>query len=158
MSTRNVYGVVRIDTSAFRRFGAALRKAATGFDTSLSGRLHAAGEIVAEEARSRASAWSTSIPPTIKVEKNGRRSVSVVAGGAGTPLAGLFELGNTGRHGYGTFRHPIYGRRTTVGGWTNQAMHPFLGPALQARQVEASAAVFKALDDAIEIAATDDRE
>lgn len=96
---------------------------------------------VKDKGQTRSYKGSGKITPTIKVRLSKTR-VSVVAGGQGVPLAGLWELGNKG-HGKsqaaskrGEFRHPVFGNREV---WVNQPMHPFLLPAARAneRKIEA---------------------
>lgn len=92
--------------------------------------LRTAGQLIADDAKRIAEEHSQSIPPTVRVRVS-KTSVSVLAGGEGVPLAGLFELGNKGRGKSqaaakgGRFRHPVFGRDV----WVTQAMHPFLLPA-----------------------------
>ena len=145
MSTANVH----VDTADFSRFADALKRAAPEIRTRLRPRLQEAGELVAEEARSRAGEVSATVPSSIKVRVTGAASVAIVAGGSGVPMAGLLELGNAGRNGGATFRHPVYGNRHA---WANQKMHPYLVPALDARAHEAVDAIAKVLDDAVEVA------
>jgi hypothetical protein len=133
-----------MDTTAFKDFAKALRRAQPVLARGLRARLREAGELVAAEARSNLSGVSTSIPPTIKVRTSGA-GVAVVAGGNGKPLAGLFELGNQGRSGGTTFRHRVFGSDT----WVEQPMHPFLYKALESKAEEAEALVVEALDAAI---------
>ena len=150
MPASRVGGSLTVDTSDFRRFSAALRKAAPDVDKNMRTKLRAAGEIVAAEARARVSAASSSVPSSITVKVT-RTTVAVSAGGPGVPMAGLLELGNAGKRGGGEFRHPVYGSRTV---WVKQKMHPYLLPALEARRVEATDAIFLALDEAIKTAVT----
>jgi hypothetical protein len=97
-------------------------------DKQLHQALRVAGELIADDARILAAEHSKSIPPSIKVRVSKTR-ISVVAGGEGVPLAGLFELGNKGRgksqaaSRRGQFRHPVFGDK---GNWVNQDMHPYL--------------------------------
>lgn len=97
-------------------------------DKQLHKMLRVAGELIAEDARAIASQYSTTIPATIKVRVSKTR-ISVVAGGQGVAIAGLFELGNKGggksqaASARGVFRHPVFGDRGT---WVNQPMHPYL--------------------------------
>lgn len=105
--------------------------------------LRAAGEVVAADARGRAS-WSTRIPSTVKVSTSfqlNREGVTIRAGGPRAPHAGPFE--NRGKEG--TFRHPVYGRRTQ---WVAQAARPFLGPAARSSEAAGIAAVSGVLDAA----------
>jgi len=92
----------------------------------------AVGEVIAVEARKRASEHSTSIPPTIKVRVAGG-TIEVRAGTEDQPLARLFEVGNEGR-GKSTFRHPVFGDKSN---WVEQPMHPFLYRAGVAKRHEA---------------------
>lgn len=99
------------------------------------------GEIIAVEARHRASEHSTSIPPTIKV-RAARGTVEVRAGSNDAPLARLFELGNSGKSRVsieapdkgGKFKHPVWGNRDV---WVEQPMHPFLYAAGKLKEQEA---------------------
>ena len=110
-------------------------------DKQLKRYLRGAGDLIADDARKNIEPFSKKIPPTIKVRLSKTR-VSVVAGGAGVPTGGLFELGNKGRGKSqaaarsGVFRHPVFGDKNT---WTYQAMHPFLLPAAEKnkRSIEA---------------------
>lgn len=150
MTTVKLTGHGGLDTTDFKSFSRALRRAQPVLAKGLRVQLRAAGELVAEEARGQVSGASKSIPPTIKVRTSGV-TVSVIAGGNGKPLAGLFELGNASGGGGGTFRHPVYGNQDV---WVNQPMHPFLGKALDAKKDEAMVLVVNALDDAIREAIT----
>ena len=97
-------------------------------DKQLKRYLRGAGDLIADDARKNIEPFSKKIPPTIKVRLSKTR-VSVVAGGAGVPTGGLFELGTKGRGKSqaaarsGVFRHPVFGDR---GVWVNQPMHPYL--------------------------------
>lgn len=139
-----------IDTSDFRAVAKALRQAQPELARELRKSLRKAGEIVAVEARSLAEKDSKSIPPTIKV-RVASATVSVVAGGKDAPVAGLFELGNTGgsksasASRKGVFRHPVFGNRDV---WVNQPMHRFLAPAAASRAMQVERAVLGALDQA----------
>jgi hypothetical protein len=140
-----------VDTKELR----ALTKAFKGWkpDKQLHKALRLAGEMIAADAKILAEAGyaasykksvkdkgekrsykgSGKITPTIKV-RVAKTRISVVAGNAGVPLAGLWELGNKGRgksrmaSRRGEFRHPVFGDRER---WVNQPMHPFLMPAMK---------------------------
>ncbi len=129
-------------------------------DKALHKMLRVAGELIAADARAivaagysasyktsvkdrgetRSYRGSGKITPTIKVRVSKTR-VSVVAGGAGVPLAGLWEVGNKGHSKSqaasrtGNFRHPVFGNRER---WVNQPMHPYLLPAavMNERKIE----------------------
>lgn len=98
--------------------------------------LRAAGQVVADDAKQRAS-FSTRIPGSIKV-RVARGNVKVVAGGPAAPNAAPLE--NKGRAG--KFRHPVFGDRER---WVDQPARPFLAPALEAHREE----VAKAIEDAV---------
>lgn len=108
-------------------------------DKQVKKALRLAGQVIAEDAKSNAAEHSESIPPSVKSRIRGT-SISVVAGGDGVPLGGLFELGNRGKGKSqaaarsGKFRHPVFG--TDV--WVEQDMHPYLLPAAlhNARRIE----------------------
>lgn len=111
-------------------------------------RLREGGLVVAAEAKAIAAQSSRSIPPTIKV-RTARATVAVIAGGQDAPVAGLFELGNTGGRKSaaasrsGKFRHPVFGNPDV---WVEQDMHRFLGPAAVASSPVVDRLVGEALD------------
>lgn len=149
-TTTDLHLGVGIDTRSFSGFARALRKAAPELDSGLKLRLRAAGHIVADEASEDIARVSIQVPPTVKVRVAGA-GVSVIAGGS-TPLAGLFELGNQGSGG-DTFRHPVFGNASI---FVDQAMHPFLGPAVENHAEDVFREVLGALDDAITTATRED--
>lgn len=139
-STITVLGREGVDTRELRELTRAFRDWKP--DKQLHKALRVAGDMIAVDARAIASVNSQKIPPTIKVRVSKTR-ISVVAGGAGVPTGGLFELGNTGglrksaaaARG-GKFRHPVFGNRNV---WVDQDMHPYLLPAarMNERKIEA---------------------
>lgn len=144
-------GGIGLDTTDFAKFAKALRKAEPVLAKGLQTSLRAAGMIVAEAAKSNAAEFSESIPPSIKVRVSGA-TVSVVAGGNGIPIAGLYEIGNEGMSSGATFfYHPVFGRKPSV----KQTMHPYLLPAVTSSADAAQAAAVEALDEAIAIAIAD---
>lgn len=106
-------------------------------------KLLAAGRLVAEDAKGRAS-WSSRIPGTVRVRtsfRENRENVKVLAGGSATPHARPYEgLSVRGA----VFRHPVYGRDV----WVAQETRPFLFPAAEANQVQAADLISSALSDA----------
>ncbi len=147
-------GGTGIDTSDFRAAAKALRHADRGLAKDLREELRKAGMIVADEAKALVAPYSKSIGPTIKV-RVASTTVAVVAGGAEAPLAGLFELGNTGNRRKsaaasqrGVFRHPVFGNR---GVWVDQRMHRYLAPAAKSQQPRVEERVVAALDKATRI-------
>jgi hypothetical protein len=135
-----------VNTDDLKLFARALRRSAPLIAKSMRSKLRDAGALVAVEAKTNVAEFSSSIPPTVKPSISGV-NVSVVAKGV---LAGLFEYGNKGSSGGGTFRHPYWGV------WPEnpkpQAMHPFLNKALASKADEASELIGTALDEAIDTA------
>ena len=130
-----------VDTRDLTRLAVAMRNASVTTRKSWRVGMLSVGEVIATEARARASEFSTSIPPTIKVRVS-RATVEVRAGTKEKPLARLFELGNTGHHQAsieqpnrsGSFKHPVFGDESV---WVSQAMHPFLYQAWLEKEQEA---------------------
>lgn len=113
-------------------------------------RLREAGQMVANDARSRAS-WSSRIPGTVRMTTSfrlDREGVTVIAGNSATPHARPYE----DVAGKGKFRHPVFAdtKNFTRKGWTwvTQVSRPFLFPAAKANEAAATAAIRSALDDA----------
>jgi hypothetical protein len=109
---------------------------------ALRPKLREAGEVVAADARQRAS-WSSRIPGTIRVRtsfRENREGVQVVAGGSVAPHARAYE--NVANRGT-TFRHPFFGNRSV---WFEQKERPYLFPAALASEAESTALVRTALD------------
>ncbi len=128
---------IQIDTSQLASLAKDLRKAAPAVSKSFNAGLKAAGDIVAEEARNRAS-FSSRIPGSIKVRRAGVK-VKVVAGGPGAEDAAPYEHGGKP----GTFRHPVFGQQNV---WVDQQARPYLGPAAEAKENEVLQAVLDAVD------------
>jgi hypothetical protein len=141
-------GSISVDTRDFKSFARALRKAEPLLAKSMRTKLRAAGQLVADEAKSNVDQYSSTIAGTIKVRTSGT-TVSVVAKGV---LAGLFEMGNKGSSGGGTFRHPVFGNQDV---WVNQKMHPFLSKALADKEEAAVALILDALEEAMEAICAD---
>lgn len=131
---------IEADTASLNRLARDLSAAAPEAWAACRASLREAGDIVAADARQRAS-FSTRIPGTIHtVSRLG--VVKVRAGGAGAPNAAPIE--NEGREG--VFRHPLWGSwERPEGGYKNhgktwinddprnQKARPFLAPALAAK-------------------------
>lgn len=132
----------RVTTKELRSLAKDLVKSSKLTRRALLLGLKAAGEVVAVDARERAS-WSTHIPGTIKTRvSTASVSVKVVAGGPNAPDAAPLE--NHGKAG--KFRHPVYGNRQV---WVDQPARPYLAPAVDARQDEIVELVTKSVDDAL---------
>lgn len=105
-------------------------------------KLRAAGRLVADDAKLRAS-WSTRIPRAISVRTSftkNRPGVSVVVDRKRAPHARPYEHG--GREG--KFRHPVFGNREV---WVSQVARPFLAPAFDAKNNEAGRLITEAVDE-----------
>lgn len=131
--------MIRLDTKELTKFAATLRKTAPALSKEFGTALRAGGELVAQDARQRAS-FSRRIPGSIKVSRRAA-SVRITAGGPSAPDAAPFE--NKGKEG--TFRHPVFGNYDV---WVNQQAHPFLRPAGEANQEEVAAVFMRAVTDA----------
>lgn len=118
-----------------------LRKVPQELKRELRPGLRAAGRVVADDAKRRAS-WSSRIPRAIRVSTTfGKRNagVSVVVNKNKAPHARPFEHG--GRSG--KFRHPRWGDREH---WYSQTARPFLYPALLAKGDEAAEQIADVVD------------
>ena len=131
------------DTQQVSRLARALARAAPEAWAACRVSLRAAGMIVADDARGRAS-FSTRIPGSIRV-RTGRGNVRVVAGGPTAPDAAPLE--NKGQSG--NFRHPVWGNREV---WVDQPARPFLAPALDAHREEVAQLMEDAVLRAVEMA------
>lgn len=115
----------------------------------LRSKLREAAGDMADDARTRA-AWSSRIPPTVKVRtsfRSDREGVDLVAGGPSAPHARPYE-GFTGK---AVFRHPVYADATknrATWTWVPQATRPFLVPAVEAGAEAATQKLRTALDEA----------
>ena len=136
----------KVDVRDFRAFAKDLRAAEPVLFKGLLVKLRVVADEVAGAARANLSGASTTIPPSIKVHASGS-SISIVAGVAGSPLAGLLELGNVGSRSATTFRHPVFGHNT----WVAQPMHPYLGPAIKAAAPAIDAAMVNTWDEAVRV-------
>lgn len=144
------------DTHSFRRFADVLRRHSLEMDRDIGEALREGAKLVADEAKSRVSQFSKSVPPTIRVEERGVKSVAVAAGGPNTPMAGLLERGNRGGStSAATFKHPVYGNRTN---WVEQPTHQYLRPALHARRHEVEELVAKVTEETVHAVAVESEE
>jgi len=102
-------------------------------DKQLHKALRVAGGLIVDDAKLMASEHSKSIPPTIKLRVTKTR-LTVRAGDAETPIAGLYEEGNKGRSKPDSFRHPVFNSDV----WVEQPRHPFLWRSVvkNARNIE----------------------
>jgi hypothetical protein len=139
-STSTITGTGGVDTTDFKKFAKALRKGAPQLALEMKNDIRAIGEVVAADARERAS-FSKRIPASVKV-RVASTTVSVVAGGKNAPDAEVFE--NKGKEG--NFRHPLFGDKTH---WYTQKAHPFLRPAVVAGGPAAGKAIVATLNEII---------
>ena len=80
-------------------------------------RLREAADVIADGARVLAGTWSRQIPPSIRVESDGK--VATVSSRVGPARPAEYQL-----------RHPLFGNRRH---WYGPPGPPFLGPAADAR-------------------------
>jgi len=142
MTTSVSTGLPVIDVTDLRLLATQLKAADPESAAQLRVGLRAAGQLVADEAKARAS-WSTKIPGSVSVSTYGV-GVKVKAGGPKAPMAKAFEHGGVA----GTFNHPVYGNATggkATGPWVKQNARPFLGPALAAKGQDVETAVIDSL-------------
>ena len=134
-----------VDTDDLKALVRDLRRAGPAASRGMRRAVKASAEIVAVEARSRASEHSQSIPPTIKANaylSATTRSLATVTAGRGVPLAALYELGNKGKNvNSTTFKHPVFerdssGKLQPTDKWATQPRYPFLLPAAEAKGAE----------------------
>lgn len=132
------------------RIAADMRALTAATRKAVRPRLRAAGKLVVDAARSKAS-WSTRIPGTVRMStsfRENREGVTITAGGKAAPHARPYE----GFSGYASFRHPVFADRArkTSKGWTwvTQVTRPFLFPAARQTEEQTTAMVLSALDDA----------
>lgn len=142
---------MRIDTGELKLFARGLRLADRKLYLTLNKRVRAAAQVVADDAKQRAS-WSTKIPSTIHV-RGGAARLSVVAG-KGVPYAVPYEYGGK-KMAKGTFKHPVFAavgsaRYNDKGSWPTQNTRPFLLPALAANREVVLAAVVDAVNETID--------
>lgn len=114
--------------------------------------LRASGEDTAADARTRA-AWSSRIPPTVKVRTSfraNREGVEIVAGGPSAPHARPYEGLSAGSGG--EFRHPVFADATNftrrAWTWVTSPTRPFLFPAAEAGEAKTTQNLTAALDAA----------
>ena len=142
---------MRIDTAELKLFARGLRLADRKLYLTLNKRMRLAAQVVADDAKSRAS-WSTKIPATIKV-RGGAARLSVVAG-KGVPYAVPYEYGGK-KMAKGTFKHPVFAavgsaRYNDKGSWPTENTRPFLLPALAANREIVMESIVTAVNETID--------
>ena len=113
---------IYVDTSQLTKLARNLRLAAPQVWAAARVELREAGEIIAADARGRAS-FSTKVPQSIRVIQRAG-NVRVRAGGPSAPNAVALES-----HGKGHPRHPLFGNRKY---WYTNKTPAYLAPALEA--------------------------
>lgn len=132
---------VFIDTSQLKDLGRQLRKGSPELARQMRTGLREVGQVVAEEAKHRAS-FSKRIPGSIRVRTTSGFSVSVVAGDGNATDAAPIE-----NKGKGFVRHPVFGNRDV---WTSKGSHPaFLAPAADASQAAIEERTAKVISDTL---------
>jgi hypothetical protein len=132
---------VRIDARQVARMARGIRGIAPEAWRAARVRLRAVGEVVAEDARQRAS-YSTRIPAEIKATSTAAGNVRISV--TGEPSVAIENAGK------GFVRHPTYGHRDR---FTSKNSHPaFLLPAYAGKQEWALSEMEKAYWDAFDAA------
>ena len=137
-----------VDTQELAMIGKLLRSSGKAGTLAFRGAMKAGGELVANDARQRAS-YSKRIPGSIVVRSTGS-NFKVRAGGEAAPDAAPIE-----NRGKGFVRHPTFSPRFGGEriGWTEKNSHPaFLSPALEAQADNVVAVVTNRLEAAIDAA------
>ncbi len=131
-----------IDAASIKAFSARCRTVDRSLQLAFDRSLDPAGELVAEEARTLATAFpgknrTDRIAKSIRKRRRGTR-VRVIAGGDEAPEAA--PINNAGK--VGNFRHPLFGDYSS---WWPQTAHPFLEPAGEAKQEEVGVIITEAV-------------
>jgi hypothetical protein len=121
----------------------------------LANRLRKAAQVVADDAKLRASRWSRRVPLSIRMQ-GGASRITIAAGGQRAPQAYTMEGRADGR----PIAHPVYGRGPRVRGpltggrydppgwtWEKQVPRPFLREAIDAKQDEMTRVFADVVDD-----------
>lgn len=140
VGSTSVRGNLAIDTTELKNFAKVVRSASPKVAAKMRVRLKEVGEMVAEDARSKAK-WSTRVPGSIKVRTAGVK-VSVVAGGDAAPHARVYEMGS--KRNRSEVRHPVFGNRQV---WAANPTRPYLLPALRENEPEIMASIIKVIDE-----------
>lgn len=150
-----VVGRSGIDTSDLKLFARSCRAAGVKIPLSTRTALRVAGNGVRDEARNLVSPYSKKVPKVIRTSVTKTLTVAVTANAGQVPLAGLFELGNSGGGGGGTFRAPNFPDKGSKGpaaferGGHAQPMHPYLAKALANKTADTLVLIGAVLDEAI---------
>lgn len=120
-------GAGGVDYASIRMMSRELGMVPIELRKELRPRIRAAGDRLRKRIQSNAS-WSSRIPGAVRMttsfaSKTG--GIRIFVNQAAAPEARPLE--NRGQAG--TFRHPVYGHRST---WVSQAARPFFLPAIQA--------------------------
>lgn len=110
----------------------------------LADRLRRAAQPIADDAAARAAAWSVRVPLSIRFGGGGSR-ITIVAGGARAPQAGVMEGKPDGR----PRAHPVFARGPRESWtWKDQIpVRPFLAEAVDAKQDEMLEILAGVVDD-----------
>lgn len=130
------HGTIVVDTRELKALAKDLKASSPELTKRLRTGMRAAGQIVADEAKSR-SAYSRQIPGSIGVSVLGFGATVKVT--AKAPNAAPIE-----NEGKGFVRHPVFGDMDV---WTAKNSHPaFLGPALDAKADDVAEAISNVVD------------
>lgn len=134
---------VEMYSPGLKLLAADLRAVGDGIALEVRNEAQAAAQEIAKDAQGIALSYQSMSEPKAGSGSGGTReavaesihvvregmTVRIEAGGAGVPLAGLWELGNkSGNPNDPTFRHPVFGKRSTA--WQEQAKWPYLRRAM----------------------------
>jgi hypothetical protein len=147
--------IVKVDPD-LKKLALELKAFDPALRTALRRRLRAAAQPVAEEIRSNAATFSTTIPDaiTVRSQLTGRKpGVYIMAARSKMPegheaLPALQELGS--KNNPSTIRHPYYGHMDEP--WYDQPTHPYFYDTIRRRSPDIAAEVEAAADDALRAA------
>lgn len=147
------------DTRQLARLARNLRAASPEAWKACRRELRVAVAPVAADAAARASAFSSTVPSSVRVRVTGGGNVKIVAGGKRAPVGAPME--NKGIPG--KFRHPLWGsweppsrgfknhgKQWVDGDPRNQMAHPYLNPAAEAGKGAVADKVLDAVTSAVE--------
>lgn len=126
-----------VETKGFGELAVDFRRTAEGLAVEVPKMVAESATVISDRAKSIVLSYPTkgtgeaqaAIAASIRPRPRKKNVWVVEAGEAGTPLAGLWEMGNKGgRSGEGAFRHPVFGNKTV---WVTQEKWPYLTRAVQ---------------------------
>ena len=123
--------------TTLEQFGKDMKSASRKLNNEIRAGLRDAGKAAATDMRILIAPYSKKIPPTIRVNTSKMYTVTITIGGPGIPETILLEMGNKGREGATTFRHPVFAPKDSHGDssvpWVDQPEHPYVAPVVTVR-------------------------